>query len=502
MIIKKRLLFLLMAIFAISFAYGQETDEKLEKAEALCKEGVTLHDEGKYEEAIKKYDEALKVKADYLVALSEKAYSLDAMGKKSDAKKLLEKVIKKTPKGDNMTYVYLMYANILDEEGDRVKSMEMYDQALECVDASDTQMMQNILYNKAVALSKMKDDDSEKNEEWQYKLMECLDRSLRLKPYHPRSLMLMGNAMEEHGHYINALCCYAVFAMAADESADFVEPILTAWKDKELTPDSGPRTTKTLNKVKEILKKESSEYGILYDLFSEALPLACPDSLGMPVPVCYGEDIFEDAYAPFFAELHRRGLMECFCHSIMKNSKSKYISNADWLASHKSEEERMEQVFKELLTFSTELEYGYVPDSVVITNAEEARQHNIDAIACCRYYLSRPSTEAYMDEAAKFITQWSMASPDVSIKIGESEKAFLEKPELLASYLAGCSFAALSNRGIKPADIYGMGLVAVLNRYAHEKEKIGQIDEIEKLQNLFDNDMDGFKKYVEENYNK
>ena len=58
-----------------------------------------------------------------------------------------------------MTYVYLMYANLLDEEGDKLKSLEMYDQALECVDASDTQMMQNIVYNKAVALSKMKDDD-------------------------------------------------------------------------------------------------------------------------------------------------------------------------------------------------------------------------------------------------------------------------------------------------------------------------------------------------------
>lgn len=502
MIIKKRLLFLLIAIFAISFAYGQETDEKLEKAEALCKEGVTLHDEGKYEEAIKKYDEALKVKPDYYLAMTEKAYSLYSIDKKSDAKKILEKIIKKQPTDFDISHSYLIYANIVDDEGDQLKALEIYDKALEAVDVENTETMQQIYYNKAVVLSKLTDENKKKVEDWENIMLSCLDSSLRSMPYHPRSLSLLGKETDEHGSYINALCCYAVFAMAADDAADLLEPVLASWKDKELTPDSGPRTTKTLNKVKEILKKEPSEYGILYDVFSEALPIACPDTLGMPVPVCYAEDIFEDAYVPFFAELHRKGLMECFCHSIMKNSKSKYISNADWLASHKDEEERMWKVFNDSRTFSTGLEYGYVPDSVVITNAEEARQHNIDALACCRYYLTHVVTAEYMNEAAKFITQWSMASPDVTIKIGEYEKVFLEKPELLVSYLAGCSFAALSDKEIKPVDIYGNGIASALNKYSHEKEKIGQVDEMDKLLNLYNNDTEGFKKYVEENYNK
>ena len=34
-----------MVMFTISFAYGQEADEKLGKAEALCKEGIALHDQ-------------------------------------------------------------------------------------------------------------------------------------------------------------------------------------------------------------------------------------------------------------------------------------------------------------------------------------------------------------------------------------------------------------------------------------------------------------------------
>ena len=44
---QNRFLLLLVMIFTMSFAYGQETDAKQEKAIALCKEGVALHDQGK-----------------------------------------------------------------------------------------------------------------------------------------------------------------------------------------------------------------------------------------------------------------------------------------------------------------------------------------------------------------------------------------------------------------------------------------------------------------------
>ena len=237
------------------FAYGQETDEKLEKVESLCKEGVALHDQGKYEEAIKKYDEALKVKPDFYLAMTEKAYSLYSMDKKSDAKKILEKIIKKQPTDFDVSHSYLMYANIVDDEGDQLKALEVYDKALEAVNAANTGMMQQIYYNKAVVLSKLTDENKKKVEDWEYIMLSCLESSLRYMPYHPRSLSLLGKDVEEHGSYINALCCYAVFAMAADDAADLLEPVLAGWKDKELTPNSGPRTTKTLNKVKEIQKR-------------------------------------------------------------------------------------------------------------------------------------------------------------------------------------------------------------------------------------------------------
>ena len=51
-------------------------------------------------------------------------------------------------------------------------------------------------------------------------------------------------------------------------------------------------------------------------------------------------------------------------------------------------------------------------------------------------------------------------------------------------------------------DIFKEGLLGVIFRYVNEKEKRGKIDELEKLQNLVENDQEGFEKFIEENYNK
>ena len=491
-------------MFTVVFAYGQETDEKSEKADALCKEGVALHDEGKYEEAIKKYDEALKVKPDYYLAMAEKAYSLYSMDKKSDAKKIIEKIIKKQPTDFDISHTYLMYANILDDEGDQLKALEIYGKALEAVDPTNLDGIQQIVYNRAVVLSKLTDENKKKVENWEDDMLFSLDRSLRLMPYHPRSLLLMGNAMEEHKHYLNALCCYAAFAMSADDAADLLVPVLTAWKDKELTPGSGPRTTNSLNRVKEILTKEPSEYGILYDLFSEALPVACPDTLGMPVPVNYAADIFEDAYAPFFAELHRKGLLECFFHEAMKNANKQYISNANWLVEHKSEVDRLYATIKETKLFWENLKHGFARDSIDFATPEETSKHIYDVMGCCRFVLTRVSDAKSMPDAVRYLTQWVTLSPDVHLMIGENVAKWAQaNPHYLAVYLAGCTFYALSSH-TKTWDkqTFAEGVYNVIKTYSYDKEKNGVNEDLEAIVKMYQADDDSYKNFIEENYNK
>lgn len=495
---------LVMLLSMVVTAFGQVSDDKYTVADRLLKEGIALHDKQQYEDAIKKYDEALKLLPYHANLIYEKAYSLAAMGKRDDAKKLLEKLFKKGKVEGNLSSPYMMYANYLDEDGEQLKALECYEKALGKVSKTrDSQWTQKILYNMALTLSHLTDENKKKVENWDRKLYGCCNLSLRIHPYHSNTLFVLGDFMANEGHYINALCCYAVMALATEGAAEDINPRLLSWKDKSLIPESGPRTTKAFNQLQEILKKEPSEYGLLYDVLMGAMPLACPDTLRSPIPVSYArDDVFEDSYCPFFAELQRRGLLEYFCHQAAKVAKDKYITNADWISAHKSEEEKYSQLLRESLLFATGIESGFVPDSIDFTTPEEAHLKNSFAMGCCQYYLNHTLSADNMDYAAKYITQWSMLSPDVTIKIGDSEVAFVKKPELLVAYIAGCSYSALQSGEKSSTDIYGYGITSALNYYIGNKETMGSIEELDKLVELFKNDEEGAKKYIDENYNK
>ncbi|PTQ99858.1 tetratricopeptide repeat protein [Mucilaginibacter yixingensis] len=112
---------LLVAFICICMAaptLAQSTDAK-----ALVKQGTELHDQGKYNEALAKYTEAMKADPNYPTAYYEYAYTLFTTGKGKDAITYLEKLLKLDPKSAN---AYDMLGSIYDDMGQQDQAIEYY----------------------------------------------------------------------------------------------------------------------------------------------------------------------------------------------------------------------------------------------------------------------------------------------------------------------------------------------------------------------------------------
>ena len=97
-------------------------------AEDIVREGITLHDEGQFEEAIAKYQEALKLKPDWGLALYEIALSYVSLEDQKQALKYASKALK-IP-GDHHLSSAMVKANVLDDMGKGKKAIKVYNDAL------------------------------------------------------------------------------------------------------------------------------------------------------------------------------------------------------------------------------------------------------------------------------------------------------------------------------------------------------------------------------------
>src|SRR5688500_18054936 len=101
---------ILILYFICNFSFGQDKAT----AEKLVDEGVAYHDKGDYEGAISRYDKALELDKDNLLALSEKAFSLVSIQKYDEAISCCQKVMAVHPGDKGLKTVYVTYGNALD----------------------------------------------------------------------------------------------------------------------------------------------------------------------------------------------------------------------------------------------------------------------------------------------------------------------------------------------------------------------------------------------------
>lgn len=514
----KRILILAAMFCAVATTAVAQNEEKEQAVRSLVSEGVKLYDEGRMEEALRKYDAALKIDGTDATAYYEKAYTLIRMGRSKEAKKVLEKSLKKCQPGE-LTMNYKLLADIIDDEGDSRKAIDYYITAFDSNENMPLTMRQSLYYNIGVSYTRLMNQEPDSCAEHANTAVNCFHQSLIINPQHPGSyynfshVMMDGCGKEQHGFSwaLGMMGWYGVFGANHPMVGQLAE-LPDKWAAMGITQEEvdsmGPRTRLSYESVCEVAKKEPSEWGKLYDAYMYAIPKVAEGYTAEPVPLPLAkEDMHEDFLWPLYAKIVREGMLETFCHMIAVRDEKHYITNANWVTKNSEAVKKFTDMLAEGRYFDASLieeqKHGRVPSVDSVASAEDAHARNEEMLLACKYYLKHYIGTEEMERTAKFIMSWAQASPDVNIKIGEGEAKWVSEQTMpyLVAYIAANTVILLAKETKDMTeDIYYDAVAATLWYYESNKDKTGTNDEFERLINLLNTDRDAFEKEVKGNF--
>lgn len=166
--------------------------------QSLIQEGIEFHDQGKYSEAIAKYNQALLTNKDNLHALAEKAYSQMGLKAYSEAIATCKKALKiKTTDNEALKLVYTTYGNALDLSGKPKEAIKIYNKGLK-----EHPGFYSLHYNKGVTYSGLR--------EWS-SATDAFQLSAKARPSHASSFLALGRMLANENENIPALLSYLRF---------------------------------------------------------------------------------------------------------------------------------------------------------------------------------------------------------------------------------------------------------------------------------------------------
>jgi tetratricopeptide (TPR) repeat protein len=193
----------LVLLFCSITIFAQENQAAL----ALLKEGTALHDAKKYDEAIAKYDAALKIDPNNSIVIYEKAFTLYASGKSNDAITILEKLVTT----DKSARVYALLGNIYDERKDFDKAVNNYTKGV-AVAPKDG----NLWYNLSVSYFIQKN----------YAQAEAAaTEAIKINPRHVNSQRAYALATYGEGKHINSILAWCNFLIIEPQTQRSIEAL-------------------------------------------------------------------------------------------------------------------------------------------------------------------------------------------------------------------------------------------------------------------------------------
>ena len=194
---------------------------------------------------------------------------------------------------------------------------------------------------------------------------------------------------------------------------------------------------------------------------------------------------------------------------LMGEHSDEYINELSYLQKFyesAGEKDRADNLKERIDKLVKERNEGYVdlPKLVEFKTPEICHMHNNDALRCCAYFLTHRLSAPNMNEAAKYILNWSYSTADVHIEINEMIGQFLTNQNEMAymiAYTAATSYYCLTeNHEMLDEEGYLRVMHTLLDFYNQNKDLSGKIDSLENYLKL--RNKDKLDKLLSKDYQK
>jgi len=297
----------------------------------LIKEGVQLNDQGKYAEAIAKYNEALKLDPENAQANYEMAFSLLSSGKGNDGIPYVEKAIK-TSMSPNLTAAcYDMLGSIYDNDHQTQKAIEAYKNGIQV-----NPKYQRLYYNLGLTYFRNKQfAEAEAN----------AIEAIKLDPKHASSLRMYALVTFHQNKRVNALmgfCSFLLLNPQGPQAAEAFGNIQHILQGGVLKDASGKNTIILSPKGNQ--KNEAMNLAIsMAALTGKNKKLTGMDLLEYELKSIFtiaGEvsekkDFFDKFFADYFCKLAKSNNMPAFARLVSLSTNKD--ANTKWMSEHEDQ---------------------------------------------------------------------------------------------------------------------------------------------------------------------
>jgi tetratricopeptide (TPR) repeat protein len=307
---------ILMLLFTPVLAIAQQNDD----AKALVKEGVALNNQGKYAEAIEKYQGALKLEPGSAQANYQMGFTLIAEKKNAEAVPFLENAIKGDGSANLTAACYDLLGSIYDQDHQTQKAIDAYKAGIKV--APD---MQRLHFNLGIVYSR--------NRQYAEAETEAVE-AIKLDPKHASSQRMYALVTFHQNKRINALLAFCSFIMLepntprSAEAYTNMQSILKGGVLKDATGSTDIAANAIIQNVVSSAKSKAMppmdqlEFE-LRNIFTKTGELAAKKA---------DKDFFDKFYAEYFYKLAQTDNMTALTRMVSLSANKD--ENTKWMTEH------------------------------------------------------------------------------------------------------------------------------------------------------------------------